>query len=64
MRLYYQRSRFRFKCSCSIPYLRNVETQGSALYNATACFVPLKAISFDEPLTWRVALRGIQYHAT
>ena len=62
--LYYQRRRFRFKCSCSIAFLRNVEPQGSAEYNSTACFVPLKGYFFDEPLKWRVALRGIQYHAT
>ena len=41
MLLNYQRRRFRFKCSCSIAYLRKVEPQGSAEYNATACFVPL-----------------------
>ena len=35
--LYYQRRRFRFKCSCSIAFLRNVEPQGSAEYNAMAC---------------------------
>ena len=65
MLLYYQRRRFRIKCSCSIAFLGNVEPQGSAEYNATACFVPLKGyISFDEPLKWRVALRGIQYRAT
>ena len=44
MLLYYQRSRFRFKCSCSIPFLRNVEPQGSAEYNATACFVRKKIV--------------------
>ena len=63
MLLYYQCRRSRIKCSCSIAFLRNVEPQGSAEYNATACFVP-KAISFDEPLKWRLALRGIQYRAT
>ena len=42
MLLYYQHRRFRFKCSCSIGFLRNVEPQGSAEYNAKACFVPLK----------------------
>ena len=62
MLLYYQRRRFRIKYSCSIAFLRNVEPQGSTEYNTTACFVP--AISFDEPLKWRVALRGVQYHAT
>ena len=60
MLLYYQRPRFRFKCRCSIAFLRNVEPQGSAEYNALACF---KAISFDEPLK-HLTLRGIQYHAT
>ena len=40
MLLYYQRRRFRIKCSCSIAFLRNVEPQGSAEYNASACFVP------------------------
>ena len=38
--------RVRFKCSCSIAYLRNVEPQGSAEYKATACFVPLKGYFF------------------
>ena len=46
MLLYYQCRRFRFKCSCSIAFLRNVEPQGSAEYNATACFVPLKGYFF------------------
>ena len=46
MLLYYQRRRFRFKCSCSIAFLRNVEPQGSAEYNATARFVPLKGYFF------------------
>ena len=41
MLLYYQRLRSRIKCSCSIAFLRNVEPQGSAEYNAAACFVPL-----------------------
>ena len=44
--LYYQRHRFRIKCSCSIAFLRNVEPQGSAEYNTTACFVPLKGYFF------------------
>ena len=46
MLLCYQRRRFRFKCSCSIAYLRNVEPQGSAEYNATAYFVALKGYFF------------------
>ena len=46
MPLYYQCRRFRFKCSCSIAFLRNVEPQGSAEYNARTCFVPLKGYFF------------------
>ena len=46
MLLYYQRRRFRIKCSRSKAFLRNVEPQGSAEYNATACFVPLKGYYF------------------
>ena len=38
--LVFQRRRFRFKCSCSIAFQRNVEPQGSAEYNAKACSVP------------------------
>ena len=44
MLLYYQRRRFRFKCSCSIAFLRNVEPQGSAEYNATGLFCALKRL--------------------
>ena len=40
MLLYYQQRRFRFKCSYSIDFLRNVDPQESAEYNAMACFVP------------------------
>ena len=44
MLLYYQRCRFRFKCSCSIAFLRNVEPQGSADYKATGWFCALKRL--------------------
>ena len=46
MLLYYQRFRFKNKCNCSIAFMRNVEPQESAEYNATACFVFLKGYLF------------------
>ena len=58
--LYYQHRRFRLKSSCSKAFLRNVEPQESAEYNATGLFCALKRFF----LLWGVALRGIQYHAT
>ena len=41
---YYQRRRFRFESSCSIAFLRNVEPQESAEYNATGLFCALKRL--------------------
>ena len=44
MLLYYQRCRFRFKSSCSVAFLRNVEPQESAEYKASGLFCALKRL--------------------
>ena len=55
MLLYYKRRRFRIKCSCSIAFLRNVEPQGSAEYNAAACFVPLnEEAGYKRMVNWPI----------
>ena len=64
MLLYYQHSRFRFKSSCSLAFLRIIEHQESAEYKATAYFMHLKGYYFVEPLKWRVALWDTQFHGT
>ena len=63
MLLYYQRCRFRFKSSCSIAFLRNVEPQESAEYKATGLFCALKRLFLllivlrGIPLKWRIAFK-------